>query len=270
MRLTKFLTLFFVVGFTSAFAADPVITIAASPVPHAEILKQVKPLLKKEGIDLQIKEFNDYIQPNLLVSQKQLDANYFQHIPYLKQFNKAHGTNLVPLVAVQIEPMGIYASADPAMSAFVKTKSLAKLPHNLKIGVPDDTTNEGRALLLLQSNGLIKIKAGVDYPTKRDIIQNPYKLDIIELDAAMLPRMLLAKQISLGIINSNYAIEANLNPSKDAVFIESAKSPYVNIIAVRPDELNEPKMKKLVAAMHSKVVKDFINKEYKGSIVPAF
>jgi len=250
--------------------ADDVITIAASPVPHAQILQQVKPILKKQGIDLQIKEFDDYIQPNLLVAQKQLDANFFQHRPYLTQFNKERGVGLVELVGVQIEPMGIYASSDPKLTNFIKTKKAAKLPKNLTVGVPNDTTNEGRALLLLQKNGLIKIKSGVSYPTKKDIIANPYDLTISELDPAMLPRAVMGKQLDLAVINSNYALSAKLNPLTDAILVEDKNSPYVNVIAIRKDELNQPKMKKLAEVMHSQLVKNYIIKTYKGSLIPAF
>lgn len=259
------------IGKVSADTAstEEVITIAATPVPQAEILKQVKPILKKQGIDLQIKEFNDYIQPNLLVSQKQLDANFFQHTPYLKQFNQDHHTNLVSLVAVEIEPMGLYVSKDPQLALFAKTKDITKLPINtqLLVGVPNDTTNEGRALLLLQHHKLITLKPNVAYPTKKDIASNPYNLNIMELDPAMLPRTLLAKQVHIAIINSNYALDANLNPLTDAIFIEDANSPYVNIIAVRPDELTEPKMKKLAAAIKSPAIKNYINTKYKGAVI---
>lgn len=255
---------------TGVIFADEVITIAASPVPHAEILKQVKPILKKEGVDLQIKEFNDYVLPNLVVQQNKIDANFFQHRPYLAQFNKDKGTNLVELVGVEIEPMAVYTIADPRLKAFVKSKNTVNLPKGLKVALPNDTTNEGRAFLLLQKNGLIKIKQGVTYPTKSDIVANPYDLQFIELEAAMLPRMLQAKQVDLAVINSNYALAANLTPAKDAVFIEDASSPYVNIVAVRPDELNLPKMKKLTQALRSKQVKEYMEKQYKGAVVPAF
>ena len=244
------------------------ITIGASPVPHAEILKQVVPILKKQGITLKISEFSDYVQPNLLVQQTQLDANFFQHRPYLTQFNKEHGTNLVELTGVEIEPMGIYASSDAQLQDFVASKNISKLPRNLTVGVPNDTTNEGRALLLLQNNDFIKIKHGVKYPTKQDIIANPYNIDFKELDAAMLPRALLAKQLDVAVINSNYAIEAKMNPLKDAVFIENAHSPYVNVIAVRPDELQLPQMKALAKAIHTAAITQFILTQYKGAVVP--
>lgn len=269
MKLFKLL--FVATGFiaVNVFAQETIV-IAASPVPHAEILKQVKPILQKDGIDLQIKEFNDYVQPNLLVQQKQLDANFFQHRPYLAEFNKEHGTNLVELVGVQIEPMGLYASKNPKMKEFVTTKKADKIPQKSTIGVPNDTTNEGRALLLLQANGVIKIKDGVKYPTKKDISANPYNVVITELEPAMLPRALISQQLDLAVINSNYALTANMNPVKDAIFIEGSNSPYVNIVAVRPDELNEPKMKALAKALNSLQIKNYINKNYKGAVVPAF
>lgn len=249
--------------------ANETITIAASPVPHAEILKQVVPILAKEGVDLKIKEFTDYVTPNLVVDQKQLDANFFQHRPYLKEFNKEHGTNLVELTGVEVEPMGLYTGSNAKYKNFAATKSVKVLPHGAIIGIPNDTTNEGRALLLLQEKGLIKIKSGVVYPTKDDITANPYDLSFKELDAAMLPRALLSKQLDLAIINSNYAIESGMNPLKDAVYIENSKSPYVNIVVVRPDELKEPKMQKLAKALHSALVKQFILTKYKGAVIPA-
>lgn len=265
-------SLAFIVGCSKNTSNNDIITIAATPVPHAEILEQIKPLLAKDGIDLQIKEFSDYVQPNLLVQQKQLDANYFQHIPYLTEFNKQHSTDLVELVGVHIEPIGIYINSNDKskLAGFTATKDVTKFPTGLVIGVPNDATNEGRALALLQKNGLIKIKDGVTYPTKDDISSNPYNLQFKELDAAMLPRVLQSKDLDIAVINSNYALQANLNPLKDAIFIEDLNSPYVNIIAVRPDELNEPKMKKLADALHSPEIKQFILNKYQGAIVPAF
>ncbi len=269
MRLIKvgILSLGLILGIANA---EETLVVAASSVPHADILKQIKPVLKKEGIDLQIKEFSDYVQPNLLVEQKQLDANFFQHRPYLEQFNKEHGTHLVELVSVHIEPMGLYSSSDAKVVSFTASKQIAKLPKGITIGVPNDTTNEGRALLLLQNNGIIKIKDGVKYPTKRDISSNPYDVVIKELEPAMLSRTLNAKQLDLAVINSNYALQAGMNPLKDAIFIEGPKSPYVNIVAVRPDEVNEPRMKALAKALNSQQVKTYITNTYKGAIIPAF
>ena len=245
-----------------------VITIAASPTPHAEILHQVKSILAKENIDLRIKEFNDYVQPNLVVDQKQMDANFFQHQPYLTEFNKNKGTNLVSLVGVEVEPMGVYVGAN--QSSWATKHNVKKLAQNLKIGVPNDPTNEGRALTILEKNGFLKLKSGISLPTKHDIIDNPYKINIIELDAGMLPRMLKQNQLDLAVINSNYALGAKLNPLKDAVFLEGSDSQYVNIVAVRPDEKNSPKMQKLVKALHVPKIKEYILTTYKGAVVPAF
>ncbi|MCX8515133.1 MAG: hypothetical protein RL017_855 [Pseudomonadota bacterium] len=249
-------------------AADETLTIAASPTPHAEILEQVKPILKKEGIDLQIREFTDYIQPNLVVEQKQMDANYVEHWPYLQQYNKDHGSHLVELVAVHIEPMGLYASNDDRLKKFIATKKVSNLPQGMTIGVSDIATDEGRALLLLQANKIITLKPNIEFPTKYDILSNPYNIKIIELDPAMLPRVLSSKQVNLATINANFAIEDKLNPVKDSIFTEDARSPYANIVAVRPDELNLPKMKALAKALQSKAITNFILKQYKGAVIP--
>ncbi len=216
------------------------------------------------------KEFDDYIQPNLVVDNKQMDANFFQHKPYLDQFNKEHHTNLVVLASVSIEPMGVYVSNTQALQKFSASKKITDLPKGLMVGVPNDTTNEGRALLLLQKNGLIQLNSNSIYPTKKDITVNPYQIKIIELDPAMLPRALISKQVGLAVINSNYALQAKINPLKDSIFVEDKNSPYVNVIAVRPEELNQPRMKKLATAITSPQVKEFILKKYNGAVIPAF
>lgn len=249
--------------------ANETITVGASPVPHAEMLKVAKPILAKEGYDLKITEFSDYITPNLAVSQKQLDANFFQHQPYLDQYNKDHGTNLVALVKVHLEPMGVYAN--PSSEAnLIKSKKSTDVAKGSKIGVPNDPTNEGRALNILQANGIIKIKTGVAYPGKKDIIANPYNVQIVELEAAMVPRALIGKQLDLAVINSNFALASKLNPTKDAIFIESKNSPFANIVVVRPDEVNQPKIQALAKAMTSPEMKQYIEKQYNGSVIPAF
>lgn len=252
----------------SSFAAET-ITVGASPVPHAEMLKFVQPALAKQGYTLKVIEFSDYITPNLALSQKQIDANFFQHQPYLDQYDKDHKTDLVALVKVHLEPMGVYANAD-SEAKFIKSKKAIDVAQKSKIGVPNDPTNEGRALNILQANGILKLKAGVAYPTKRDIVGNPYNVQIVELDPAMLPRSLSGKQLDLAVINSNYALSANLKPTRDAVILESKDSPFANIIAVRPDELNQPKMKALAKAMTSPEMKKFIEQKYNGAIVPSF
>lgn len=256
-------------GCLSTAFANETITIGASPVPHAEMLKFVKPTLAKQGYDLKITEFSDYITPNLAVTQKQLDANFFQHQPYLTEYNKDHKTNLVALVKVHLEPMGVYANKT-SEAKFTQSKKANDILKGSKIGVPNDPTNEGRALNILQANGIVKIKAGVVYPTKKDIIGNPYNVQIVELDPAMLPRSLAGKQIDLAVINSNFALLANLKPTRDAVILETKDSPFANIVVVRPDELNQPKMKALAKALTSPEMKKFIEQQYNGAVIPAF
>ena len=250
--------------------ANEIITIAASPVPHAEILRAIQPMLKKQGIELRITEFNDYVQPNLVVAQKQQDANFFQHVPYLNKFNSDHNLHLVSLVAVEIEPIGMYANHKQQLQVFVKSKQVHLLPHGLIIAVPNDVVNENRALVLLQLHGIIQLKSQSGLATIRDISANPYNAKVIELDAAILPRALISNQVDLAVINSNYALLSNLNPIADAIFIESKDSPYANVVAIRPDELTQPKMKALAQALHSPQLKQFIIKHYKGAIIPAF
>lgn len=249
--------------------ANETITIGASPVPQSEMLKFVKPLLAKQGYDLKILEFSDYITPNLALSQKQLEANFFQHQPYLIQYNRDHKTNLAALTGVFIAPMGIYANK-ATEKEFIHSKKITSIVPSSKIGVPNDPTNEGRALLILQANGIIKLKSNVAYPTKKDILANPYKAQIKELDPAMLPRLLASGQLDLALINSNYALAANLRPSKDAVILESKDSPFTNIVAVRADEIKQPKMQALAKILTSPEMKKFILQTYHGDIIPAF
>jgi D-methionine transport system substrate-binding protein len=249
--------------------ANQTLVIAASSSPHAEILRQVKPILAKEGIDLEIKEFSDYVQPNLVVAQNQADANYFQHLPYLITFNHDHKTDLISLCAVHLEPMGIYIFDNQKPSWLKNIKK--SLPDNLKIAIPNDPTNEGRALNLLAENGFLTLKKDVKYPTKRDIIDNPHHLKITELDASILPRMLSANQIDLAVINSNFALGAKMNPLKDAIILEKSKNnPYANIIAVRPSDIKTDKIQKLLKAMQSDEIKNYIKDHYQGAIIAAF
>jgi len=240
--------------------ADETLTVAATPVPHAEILEFVKPALAKEGVDLKVKVFTDYIQPNVQVAEKRLDANFFQHQPYLDEFNKAKGTNLVAVAGVHIEPLGAYSS---------KYKALTELPGGANVVIPNDATNGGRALLLLAKAGLIKLKDSNNIlSTVKDITENSKDLKFRELEAATIPRVLT--QVDLALINTNYALEAKLDPSKDALVIEGNDSPYVNILVARPDDKDSEAMKKLVAALHSPEVKAFILEKYKGAVLPAF
>ena len=242
----------------SAHAGD--LSVAASPVPHAEILEFVKPALAKEGVNLKVKVFTDYIQPNVQVAEKRLDANFFQHQPYLDEFNKAKGTHLVSVAAVHLEPLGAYSS---------KYKKLDEIKDGSTVVIPNDATNGGRALLLLDKAGLIKLKDSSNIlSTIKDITANPKNLKFRELEAATIPRVLT--QVDLALINTNYALEAKLNPEKDALVIEGSDSPYVNILVARPDDKDSADMQKLVAALHSPEVKAFILEKYKGAIVPAF
>ena len=240
--------------------ATETLTVGATAVPHAQILEVVKPVLAQEGIDLKIKVFTDYVQPNVQVEEKHLDANFFQHQPYLNEFNKTHKTNLVGIAGIHIEPFGIYSQS---------IKNLKDVPEKATVAIPNDATNAGRALLLLAKSGLITLKpnAGITASPK-DIISNPKKLKITELEAASLPRVL--KQVDLALINTNYALEADLNPTKDALLLESSDSPYVNILVVRADRKDDPKLQKLAQALKSPEVKAFIKANYDGAVVPAF
>lgn len=245
----------------AAFSAQAdTLTVAATPVPHAEILNVVKPLLAKEGVELKVKEFTDYIQPNVQVAEKRLDANFFQHQPYLDEFNKAKGTDLVNVTGVHIEPLGVYST---------KIKKLDELPSGATVVIPNDATNGGRALLLLDKAGVIKLKDNSNIlSTVKDVAENPKNIKFRELEAATIPRVLT--QVDAALINTNYALEAKLNPEKDALAIEGSDSPYVNILVARPDNKDSEDMKKLAAALHSPEVKRFINEKYKGAVVPAF
>lgn len=236
------------------------LSVAATAVPHAEILNLIKPELAKQGVELEVKVFTDYVQPNVQVAEKRLDANFFQHKPYLNEFNKGKGTHLVPVVAVHVEPFGAYST---------KHKTLAALPEGGTVALPNDPTNGGRALLLLDKAGVIKLKDKSNIlATTKDIAENPKKLKFREIEAATLPRIL--PQVDLALINTNYALEAKLNPSKDALAIEGAESPYANWLVTRDDNQNAPAVKKLAAALQSEAVKRFIQTQYKGAVVPAF
>jgi D-methionine transport system substrate-binding protein len=257
--MKKLLAVFAAVVALSAHA-DETLTVAASAVPHAEILEFVKPTLAKEGVDLQIKVFNDYVQPNLQVAEKRIDANFFQHQPYLDEFNKGKGTDLVSVAKVHVEPFGAYAD---------KIKSLAELPDGATVAIPNDATNEGRAFLLLAKAGLITLKDPTSIlATPKDVLQNPKNLKFRELEAATLPRVLT--QVDLALINTNYALTAKLDPTKDALVIEGAESPYANILVTTQANKDSDAIQKLVAALHSPEVKAFITEKYKGAVVPAF
>ena len=245
-------------AFFSIVNAEEIIKIGASPVPHSEILNNIKDDLKNQGYVLEIKEFNDYILPNLAVDGGELDANFFQHEPYLKEFNKNKGTKLVKVANIHIEPMAIYSK---------KYNNFNNIKEGIVIAVPNDPTNESRALDMIAKLGLVTFK---DTPLKTplDITSNPKKIKFIELKAAQLPRAL--DEVDFAIINSNYALSANLNPTKDSVAIEDKDSPYANIIVVKEGNENNPKIKALVKALQSEKTKKFIDEKYSGSIVTAF
>lgn len=231
--------------------------IGATPVPHAEILEFAKPILAKEGVNLEIIEFNDYVQPNLATDDGSIDANYFQHKPYLDSFNKDHNLNLVSVAAIHIEPIGLYSK---------KIKNIDQLKDGATIAIPNDPTNCGRALILLANKGLIKLKDINNVSsTVFDIVENKKNLKFVELEAAILPRSI--SDVDAAVINTNFAIPANLNPLKDAIILEGADSPYANIIATREDNTQNEDLQKLVKFLQSQEAKDFINNKYNGAIV---
>lgn len=244
-------------------AAETVtLKVAASSTPHAEILEQVKPILAEQGIDLQVTEYSDYPIQNTVVDEGEEDANYFQHTPYLEQFNAENGTDLVSAGKIHYEPMGVYAG---------KTDSLENLADGATIAVPNDATNEARALQLLAAQGLIEINpdAGLN-ATPNDITSNPKNLEFTELDASMIANTI--EEFDLNVINSNYALQAGLNPAEDALVSEDADSDaaqtYANIIAVKAGNENDPAIVALVDALHSEAIQDFINTTYQGSVLP--
>jgi len=261
--LKKTLTAIALAGLAlTAQAADVVLKVAATAVPHAEILNHIKPALKKQGIELQVREFSDYVQPNAAVEDKLLDANFFQHQPYLDSYNKDRKSSLVavPGGKIHVEPFGAYSR---------KIKNLGELKEGASIAIPNDPSNGGRALLLLAKQGLIELKDPRSLtPTALDVVKNPKKLKFRELEAPLLPRALA--DVDLALINTNYAIEAKLNPTKDALFIEGKDSPYANIVVARKDRAGSPEIAKLVKALQTEDVKKFLQDKYQGAIVPAF
>lgn len=243
----------------SAHSAE-ILNVAATAVPHAEILEFVKPRLAAEGVELKIKVFTDYVQPNLQVAEKRLDLNYFQTKPYLDEFNRGKGTNLVTIVGVHIEPFAAYSS---------RYKSLAELPDGANVAIPNEASNEGRALLLLAKAGLITLKDPTNpLSTPRDIASNPKKLKFRELEAATLPRIL--GQVDLALINTNYALDAKLDPTRDALVMEDSDSPYVNFLVGRPDNRDSDAVRKLATALTSDEVRTFIKQKYADAVIPAF
>ncbi len=251
------------VGTSVVFADDDkTITVAASETPHAEILEEAKPLLEAEGYDLEVTVFDDYVQPNEVVESGDFDANYFQHIPYLESFNEEKGTHLVNAGGIHYEPFGIYPGTK---------SSLDDIEDGDTIAVPNDTTNEARALLLLQDNGIITLKDGVGLEaTVNDIAENPYNVEIVELAAEQVARV--AEETSYIVLNGNYALQAGYSVAKDALAYEKSDSEaaktYVNVIAVKEGNENSDKIKALVDVLKSDEIKDFINEKYDGAVIP--
>lgn len=242
--------------------SSKVLKVAASATPHAEILEQAKPLLKEKGYDLEVTVFDDYIQPNEVVESGEFDANYFQHEPYLKSFNKEKGTHLVSAGQIHYEPFGIYPGT---------RKSLDEIEKGDSIAVPNDTTNEARALLLLQDNGLITLKDGAGLEaTVNDIEDNPKEIKIVELEAAQIPRV--TEETAFVVLNGNYALEAGYTVGKDALVYETAQSQaaqtYVNILAVKKGTEKDEGIKVLTEVLKSEQIKAYIEKTYEGAVIP--
>ena len=240
---------------------DKKITVAASATPHAEILEEAKTLLKDKGYELEVKVFDDYVQPNNVVESGEFDANYFQHVPYLEQFNEEKGTHLVVAGKIHYEPFGIYPGTK---------KDLKDIAKGDKIAVPNDTTNEARELLLLQDNGIIKLKDGAGIKaTVNDIEENPNNIEIVELEAAQVPRVV--NEVAYVVLNGNYALEANYTVKKDALAYEKSDSEaaktYVNVIAVKEGNENSEKIKALVDVLKSDSIKKFIDEKYDGAVI---
>lgn len=243
-------------------ADDKTITVAASPTPHAEILKAAKDLLKEKGYTLEIKEFDDYPQQNVVVDEGEFDANYFQHQPYLDNFNEEKGSDLVSAAKIHYEPLGIYPGA---------SEDLENIKDGAKIAVPNDATNEARALLLLEENGIITLKedAGLN-ATKKDVEENPHNIEIVELDAAQIARVV--EELDFVVLNGNYALDAGFNVQTDAIAKEEADSEaaqtYANIIAVKKENKDSEKIKALVEVLQSEEIGKFITDTYEGAVVP--
>ncbi len=242
----------------NASAASQTITVGATPVPHAEILEFVKADLANEGFELVVKEFNDYVQPNLATDSGELDANFFQHIPYLEEFNKNKGTALVSVAGIHLEPMGVYSR---------KHSSFTIVSDGVSIAVPNDPTNESRALDIIAKTGVVTFKESA-LKTPLDIVSNPKNIVFKELEAAQMPRAL--DDTDFAVINSNFAMAAGLKPTEDSLVIEDKSSPYVNVLVVKAGNEESAKTKALIKALQSEKVKAFIDEKYQGAVVPAF
>ncbi|TCO71386.1 MetQ/NlpA family ABC transporter substrate-binding protein [Marinisporobacter balticus] len=267
--MKKFLFVFLSILFTFTFITgctskenvkDTPLKVGVTAGPHEQIVEKVKELSKEKGLDVEIVSFNDYTQPNVQVFEKQIDINSFQHTPYLSKFNEDHKMDLVNVASTVNFPMGIYSN---------QLKSLDELKEGDKISLPNDPTNEARALILLQSANIIKLKDSTDLNmTIADIVDNPKNIEFIELDAPMVAHSL--PDVSVAAINTNYAMQAGFNPVKDSIFIESKDSPWVNIIAARPDNKDSEKVKQFIAIYQSEAIKKFIEETFDGSVVSGF
>ncbi len=263
--MKKLLTLALSLALTAAVgvaSANTKLVVGASAPPHAEILEAAKPILAEKGIDLEIVVFDDYVQPNLQLEAGDLDANYFQHIPYLENFNEEQGTHLVNAGGIHYEPFGIYPGTKSSLDDIAEGDTIA---------VPNDTTNEARALLLLQDNGILKLKDGAGLTaTVLDIEENPYNVEILELEAAQVPRV--KDEVAFVVLNGNYALDAGFSVAKDSLAYEKSDSDaaktYVNVIAVKEGNENSEKIQALVAALKSDTIRQYINDTYDGAVVP--
>ncbi len=241
-------------------SAAKTLTIGVSPVPGGDIMNFLKPRFTEKGVELKVVEFSDYIQPNMALADKSLDANFFQHKPYLDDFMKQHHLRLESLVPVFIAPIAVYSKT---------LKDPKAIPDGASVSIPNDPTNGGRALLLLQHLGLIKLNDPNNiFVTPADIVENPKNLKIIEVEAAQLPRSL--DDVAMGVINCNFALGAGLNPVKDSIAIEAKDSPYANVVAIRAGEASRPEIQTLKELMNSPELRKFIEEKYQGSLLPTF
>ncbi|MFD2617888.1 MetQ/NlpA family ABC transporter substrate-binding protein [Terrilactibacillus laevilacticus] len=245
----------------SSSSKETTLTVGASAVPHAEILKKAQPLLKKKGINLKIKVFQDYVLPNKALASKQIDANYFQHVPFLNLYNKQHKTNLVNAGKIHIEPFGIYSK---------KYKNVSDIKNGATVQISNNQSEQGRILLLLESKGLVKIKPGVDKVTAtlKDIDNFKHLKFLSPIAPALLPKAYQNNTADLFAINTNFALQANLTPNKDALILEGSKSPYANIVAVNKGDEKKKAIKELINVLHSKDIQNFIKEKYKGAVLP--
>lgn len=258
--LSIVLSIVLLVGCSSKESENNEIKIGVSPNPHSQIVSLILDDLKEQGIEVEIIEFTDYVQPNLALASGDLDANFFQHGPYFEDFIEKENLDLVSLGNVHVEPMALYSN---------NLTSIDDLEDGSKIAIPNDTINGGRALLLLEANGLIKLKDGAGLEaTENDIVENPHNFKVTTLEAAALPSTL--QDVDAAVINGNYALDADLNPLKDGLLIEGGDSPYANLVAVRKGEEKEDKFVKLLKALQSNKVKEYIEETYEGGVAPAF